>query len=47
MNTNKSHDLYLQRPLEVLTKVTGEPLDIKDTVILNTEIFDNCNSSDS
>ncbi|XP_075975562.1 catalase-like [Anticarsia gemmatalis] len=30
-------------PIGVLTKVTGEPLDIRDTVTLNTEIFDNRN----
>ncbi|XP_075975291.1 catalase-like [Anticarsia gemmatalis] len=31
------------RPIGVLTKVTGEPLDLRDTVTLNTEIFDNRN----
>ncbi|XP_075975585.1 catalase-like [Anticarsia gemmatalis] len=30
-------------PIGVLTKVTGEPLDIRDTVTLNTELFDNRN----
>ncbi|CAB3254523.1 unnamed protein product [Arctia plantaginis] len=31
------------RPVGVLTKITGRPLDIRDTVTLNTDIFTNIN----
>ncbi|CAB3227096.1 unnamed protein product [Arctia plantaginis] len=31
------------RPIGLMTKITGEPTDIRDTVTLNTEIFDNRN----